>query len=318
MVANSWMQHPVGSTVTDGRAELTSITELLTNRFAIWAFMHVTLVGLTTAAVVVFGVSCWHLLRGRNVELFRRAAKLALIVAVPISAVNLAIGSYLGIVVTDYQPMKIAATEALWETEEPAGFSLFQIGGFTVDDQTPSFDIEIPGLLSWLATGSFDGTVVGMNELQRQGEVEYGPGNYIPHVRTTYWAMRVMAYLGTLVFLVAAVGAFLYWRRRLERARWFLWIGMLSIAFPYLAALSGWVLTEVGRQPWIVQGLLRTADANSPNVSTGTIATSLGVFAALYIVLAVVDFVLMRRYARTDPPAADDGPDETSAPAVSY
>ena len=95
-----------------------------------------------------------------------------------------------------------------------------------------------------------------------------------------------MAYLGTLVFLVAAVGAFLYWRRRLERARWFLWIGMLSIAFPYLAALSGWVLTEVGRQPWIVQGLLRTADANSPNVSTGTIATSLGVFAALYVVLA--------------------------------
>ena len=99
MVANSWMQRPVGSTVTDGRAELTSITELLTNRFAIWAFVHVTLVGLTTAAVVVFGVSCWHLLRGRNVELFRRAAKLALIVAVPISAVNLAIGSYLGIVV---------------------------------------------------------------------------------------------------------------------------------------------------------------------------------------------------------------------------
>ena len=123
-------------------------------------------------------------------------------------------------------------------------------------------------------------------------------------MRTTYWAMRVMAYLGTLVFLVAAVGAFLYWRRRLERARWFLWIGVLSIAFPYLAALSGWVLTEVGRQPWIVQGLLRTADANSPNVSTGTIATSLGVFAALYIVLAVVDFVLMRRYARADPPAA--------------
>src|SRR5512134_1558181 len=147
IVANSWMQRPVGSDVVDGRAQLTSIWELLTNRFAIWAYVHVLLVGLTTAAMVILGVACWHLLRGRNVELFRRAAKLSLVVAVPVSAVNLMVGSYLGEVVTTYQPMKIAATEALWETEQPAAFSLFQIGGFTVDDQTPAFDIEIPHLL---------------------------------------------------------------------------------------------------------------------------------------------------------------------------
>ncbi len=132
MVANSWMQRPVGSDVTDGRAELTDIWALLSNRFAIWAFAHVILVGLTVAATLVFGVACWHLVRGRNQELFKAAAKLALIVLVPVSALNLALGSHLGVVVTDYQPMKIAATEALWDTEQPASFSIFQIGGFSV------------------------------------------------------------------------------------------------------------------------------------------------------------------------------------------
>ncbi len=317
IVANSWMQRPVGSEVVDGRAELTSIWELLTNRFAVWAFLHVILVGLTTAAVVVLGVACWHFLRGRNVEVFRHAAKLALIVLVPVSAVNLALGSHLGVVVTDYQPMKIAATEALWDTEQPAAFSLFQIGGFSEDDQTPSFDIEIPKLLSVLATGSLDGEVQGMNEVQSQYEQQYGPGDYIPPVRAAYWGMRIMAYLGTLVFLVAAVGAFLMWRGRLERARWFLWAGVVSIAFPYLAALAGWVLSEVGRQPWIVQGLLKTADANSPSVGTSTIALSLGTFAVLYVVLAVVDFVLMRHYATLDPPPVD-GEGDKPAPAVGY
>ena len=245
IVANSWMQRPVGSTVTDGRAELTDVWELLTNRFAIWAYIHVLLVGLTTAAVVIFGVACWHLVRGRNQELFRRAAKLALIVGVPISALNLGVGSHLGVVVTDYQPMKIAATEALWETEQPASFSIFQIGGFTVDDQTPSFDIEIPRLLSILATGSLDGEVQGMNPLQSAAESEYGAGSYIPHVRTTYWAMRIMAYFGTLVFRVLALGALLYWRGRLESAKWFLWLGVLGNPAPVsgrarrLGALGG-------------------------------------------------------------------------------
>jgi cytochrome d ubiquinol oxidase subunit I len=296
---------------------LTSFWELLSNRFAVWAFIHVILVGVTTAAVVVLGVSCWHFLRGRNVEVFRHAAKLALIVLVPVSAVNLGVGSHLGVVITDYQPMKIAATEAQWETCQPCAFSLFQIGGFTEDDQTPSFDIEIPHLLSLLATDSWNGEVQGMNQVQSQYEQEYGSGNYIPPVRTTYWSMRIMAYLGTLVFLVAAVGAYLYRRRKLEQTRWFLWLAVVSIAFPYLSALAGWVLSEVGRQPWIVQGLLKTADANSPSVGVSTIALSLGVFAVLYGLLAVVDFVLMRHYARLDPPEAGADGDK-AAPAVGY
>jgi cytochrome d ubiquinol oxidase subunit I len=319
IVANSWMQRPVGSDVVDGRAELTSVWQLLSNRLALWAYGHVLLVGITTASVVIFGVACWHLLRGRNEDLFRKAAKLALIVGVPISAVNLWWGSHLGIVITDYQPMKIAATEALWDTEQPAAFSLFQIGGFTKEDQTPSFDIEIPKLLSFLATGSFNGEVQGLNPLQSQYEREFGRGNnYTPPVETTYWAMRAMAYLGSLVFLVLGVGALLWWRKRFETSRWFLWVGVCTVPLPYLAALAGWVLTEVGRQPWIVWGLLETADANSPSVSSTTIAVSLGVFGLLYLALTVLNFVLLRRYARLDPPDVGGEGDEFGTPVVSY
>jgi cytochrome bd ubiquinol oxidase subunit I len=318
IVANSWMQRPVGSTVANSRAELTSVWALLSNRFAVWAYIHVILVGLTTAAVLIFGVACWHFLRGRNQELFRRAAMLALLVGVPISAVNLAVGSHLGVVITDYQPMKIAAVEAQWDTCQPCAFSIFQIGGFTEEDQTPAFSIQIPHLLSILATDSWNGEVQGMTPLQQEQQDAYGPGTYHPPVRTTYWSMRIMAYLGTLVFVVLAVSAFFYRRRTLERKRWLLWAGILTIPLPYVAALAGWVLSEVGRQPWIVQGLLKTADANSPSVSTATIVTSLGTFVVLYAALLVVDFVLMRRYARLDPPELGGEGDEFALPAVSY
>ena len=305
LVANSWMQQPVGYKVEGGKAVLTNVWSLLTADFAVWAFGHTMFAGLTVGSLVVFGVSCWHLVRGHDVELFRRSAKLALIVLLPVAAVNLWFGSHFGIYTTKHQPMKIAATEALWDTQQPASFSLFQIGGFTQSDQKPSFSIEVPRLLSFLATGSFKGKVVGMNELQSQEAAQYGSGNYIPPVEAVYWSMRAMAYLGTLVFLVAAIGSFLLWRGRLERTRWFLWTAVVSIAFPFLAALAGWLLTELGRQPWIVQGLLKTSQANSPNVGTTWLALSLAVFIGLYLILGIVDFVLMRRYARPDRPVSD-------------
>jgi len=303
LVANSWMQRPVGSKVSNGEATLTNVWDLLSNRFALYAFTHTMLVALTTASLVVLGIACWHLAQGRNVALFRRAAALALIVAVPATALNMVVGSRFGLATTDYQPMKIAAAEALWNTEQPASFSLFQIGGFSQSDQDPSFDIEVPKLLSFLATGTFSGKVEGLNQIQSQYERQYGKGaDYIPPVEPVYWGMRVMAYLGALMFLVAAVGAWLYRRRKLETARWFQWTAVVAIAFPFLAAAAGWVLTEMGRQPWIVQGLLKTSDAHSPSVSATTIGVSLGVLALLYTVLGVADFVLMRRYARVDPP----------------
>jgi cytochrome d ubiquinol oxidase subunit I len=127
--------------------------------------------------------------------------------------------------------------------------------------------------------------------------------------------MRVMAMLGVFMFLVAAVGAWLYWRRRLEKARWFLWTAVVTIAAPYVAATFGWILTEMGRQPWIVQGLLKTSQAVSPNLTTATVATSLGVFVLLYLTLGIIDFVLMRRYARLDPPMPSSIPGAQGIPA---
>jgi cytochrome bd ubiquinol oxidase subunit I len=320
LVANSWMQRPVGYKLVDSnnKAELTSVWSLLSNDFALWAFGHAILAGLTTGAAVVFGVACWHLVRGRNVELFRRAAKVALIVLVPVASFNLWFGSHFGIYTTEYQPMKIAASEALWDTEQPASFSLFQIGGFSRDDQTPSFDIEVPRLLSFLADGSFKGKVQGMNPLQSQYEGQYGSGNYIPHVRTTYWSMRVMAYLGSLVALVALVGAFLFWKHRLEKTRWFLWTAVVTAFFPFIISAAGWCLTEFGRQPWIVNGLLKTADANSPSVSAWTIGLSLAAFVCLYLALLVLNFWLMRHYARLDPPETKDAGEAQPLPAVGY
>jgi cytochrome d ubiquinol oxidase subunit I len=303
LVANSWMQHPVGYEIVNGEAHLTSVWALLSNGFALRAYLHTMLAGLIFGSMVMLGICCWHFLRGQNVDLFRKAVKLALIVAVPVTLLQLIVGNRFGEAVTHAQSMKIAASEAQWETCQPCGFSLFQIGGFTKEDPTPSFSITIPRLLSYMATGSFDGEVQGLNQIQANEQNEFGPGNYMPNVRVIYWSMRVMAYMGMLMFLVAAVGAWLYRRKKLERARWFHWAAIVGISFPYIAATAGWILTEMGRQPWIVQDLLLTNEANSPNVGTAWLGISLGVFITLYIALGVVDFMLMRRYANPRQPA---------------
>jgi cytochrome d ubiquinol oxidase subunit I len=316
LVANSWMQHPVGYKVVNGEAQLTSVWALLANSFAIIAWIHVILAGLIFGSMVMFGICCWHMLRGRNVELFGRAAKLALIVAVPATLIQLSVGNRFGEAVTSAQGMKIAASEAQWNSCQPCGFSVFQIGGFSAQDPTPSFSITIPRLLSWMATGSFDGKVEGLNQLQHQEQGAYGRGNYEPDIRLMYWSMRVMAMLGVAMFLIAAVGAWLHRRRKLHTTRWFLWTSVVAMSFPYIAASAGWILTEMGRQPWIVQNLLLTSRAPSPNVSTTWLAISLTVFVTLYVVLGVVDFVLMRRYANPDrDPSPESGDAAAAAPS---
>jgi cytochrome bd ubiquinol oxidase subunit I len=311
LVANSWMQHPVGYKIVNGEAQLTSVWALLSNGFALRAYLHTMLAGLIFGSIVMLGVCCWHFLRGRDVEPFRKAAKLALIVAVPVTLLQLVVGNRFGEAVTSQQSMKIAASEAQWNTCQPCGFSLFQIGGFTEDDQTPSFSITVPRLLSYMATGSFDGQVQGLNQLQKQQQRAYGRGNYMPNIEVIYWSMRVMAFAGVLMLLVAAVGAWLYWKQKLVRARWFLWTAIVAVTLPYIAATAGWILTEMGRQPWIVQGLLLTSQANSPSVSTTWLGISLTVFVALYVTLLVVDIWLMRRYAGR---ALDGGEPEAPAP----
>ncbi len=308
LVANSWMQHPVGYKLVNGEAQLTSVWALMSNGFALRAYVHTMLAGLIFGSIVMLGICCWQFLRRQDVDLFLKAAKLALIVAVPVTLLQLVVGNRFGAAVTSAQSMKIAASEAQWNTCQPCGFSLFQIGGFTKDDQTPSFSITVPRLLSYMATGSFNGQVQGLNQLQKQEQRTYGRGNYMPDIRTIYWSMRVMAYMGMLMLLVAVVGAWLYWKQKLLRARWFHRTAIAAISFPYIAATAGWILTEMGRQPWIVQGLLKTSDANSPSVSTTWLAISLTVFVALYVLLLAVDVWLMRRFGGRDLGAAPEAP----------
>jgi cytochrome d ubiquinol oxidase subunit I len=319
LVANSWMQHPVGYKIVNGEAQLTSVWALVSNGFALRAYVHTMLAGLIFGSIVMLGVCCWQFLRGHEVGTFRKAAKLALIVAVPVTLLQLVVGNRFGEAVTSAQSMKIAASEAQWDTCQPCGFSLFQIGGFSKSDPTPSFSITVPRLLSYMATGSFDGQVQGLNQLQKQEQRKFGPGNYMPNVRVVYWSMRVMAYAGVLMFLVAALGAWLYWRKKLEQSRWFHRTALVAVAFPYIAATSGWILTEMGRQPWIVQGLLKTSDANSPSVSPTWLAISLSVFVLLYVTLLAVDFWLMRRYAGRELEGGEpEMPEAPETPAAAY
>jgi cytochrome bd ubiquinol oxidase subunit I len=159
--------------------------------------------------------------------------------------------------------------------------------------------------------------VVGLNDLQAQYTEQYGPGYYIPNVFIQYWSMRVMAYLGSLILGVALLGLWLWWRKRLPSSRWFLRVAMWTLPLPFIVNTAGWVLTENGRQPWIVQGLMQTRDAVSPSVSAAAIVTSLVIFVLLYGALAVVDWWLMARYARKQlapEPSRDEG--EVAAPEM--
>jgi cytochrome d ubiquinol oxidase subunit I len=227
------------------------------------------------------------------------------------------VGSELGVTEDKYQPMKIAASEAQWETCQPCSFSLFQIGGGN-DDHTPYKIIQIPHLLSLLATNSWNGKVEGLNQVQSQYTKQYGKGNYVPNVFIQYWSMRVMAYAATLIFFLALWGLWLLRRKRLATSRAFLWAATWAVILPFLINTAGWVLTENGRQPWIVQGIQLTKDGVSPSIDTTTVAISLIVFLVLYGVLAVIDFILMTRYARRELASAADEDTSEAVPAMTY
>jgi cytochrome bd-type quinol oxidase subunit 1 len=314
MAANSWMQHPVGYTMNQqrGRAQLTDIWAVLSNPVFVWGYVHVLLASAVTGAAVMLAVSAWHLRRGAEVAVFRRSTTLALVVLVPATLFAVTVGSGLGVIEAKYQPMKIAAAEAQWTTCQPCSFSLFQVGGGK-DDKTPTKIIAVPHLLSLLATNSWNGQVTGLNEVNSQYQSQYGPGDYVPNVFIQYWSMRVMAYLGGAVLLFSLWGIWLLWRRRVESAKWFLRVAIWAAPVPFIMNTAGWLLTENGRQPWIVQGLQLTRNGVSPSVSITSLAISLSVFILLYGVLAVVDWALMLRYSRKQ---LDPVPEQRDEPRV--
>ncbi|TDO54107.1 cytochrome d ubiquinol oxidase subunit I [Kribbella sp. VKM Ac-2571] len=318
LAANSWMQNPVGFRYNAdcGRAELTDLWAVLTNKVVLVTFPHTIFAAFMVGGAFVAGVALWHLVRRPTVDkdVFRSALKIGASVVL-VASVGVAIsGDLQGKVMTEVQPMKMAAAEALYETEKPASFSVFTVG--TLDGSKEIFSIKLPYLLSFLATGHFDGEVKGINSLQDAYEQLYGPGSYKPNIPLTYWTFRLMIGVG---MASAAIALWLLWTTRRGRAptRWLIWLAAPLPLLPLVANTFGWIFTETGRQPWLVFGLLPTASGVSPGTTSGEVITSLVGFTALYGVLAVVETKLLLRTIRaglagTDAPpeSAPDQPDK--------
>jgi cytochrome d ubiquinol oxidase subunit I len=321
LAANSWMQHPVGYVIDPvrHRAELTSIRAVLFNSTLWVAFPHVIAGAFVTAGMFVLAVSVWQLRKNRDVSLFRSAAKAAAVVTLVASVAVAVSGDAQGKVMTEQQPMKMAAAEALYNTEKPASFSIVTIGSLNGDKE--EWSIRVPGLLSFLATGSFAGKVDGINQVQAQETAAYGPGSYKPVIPLAYWSFRLMIGFGLLAMAVAAWALLALRRGRRQVSRWFCRVAVFSVATPFLANSFGWIFTEMGRQPWVVYGVMRTSAAVSPGVGVATVATSLIVFTLLYAVLAGVNVRLMLRYIRGGAEALPDDLDlagDQPEPALAF
>ncbi len=306
LAANSWMQHPVGFRINEarGRAELTSIWSVLTNSTALVTFPHTITAAMVTAGAFMIGISAWHLKRRSEVPIFRTSLIVAMWVTL-VGGVGTAVtGDIQAKIMTAQQPMKMAAAEALYDTAKPASFSVFTIGSLNGREEV--YSVRVPKLLSFLATADVNGEVEGINNIQRDYEQRYGPGDYRPIIPVTYWGFRLMIGFGLLATLLAAVGLLLFWRGRTPRSRWFWRAALWMIPAPLLANSFGWIFTEMGRQPWVVFGNMRTAHAVSASVSPGLALTSVIVLTAIYGALAVVEVGLLVRYTKAGPPSEDE------------
>ena len=305
LIANSFMQAPVGYVLRNGRAEMTDFVALLTNSYVLRQYPHTLMGGLITAGVFVMAISAYHLLRKNQPEFFRPSLRIGLTCALIASLLAAGTGHLQAQHVAKAQPMKLAVMESLWETANPAPYLLF--ASIDQDKQQNSLEISVPGALSLLVYGSLDGEIKGIKELQAQYAQQYGPGNYVPDIFPVFWSYRIMIGAGMWLLALTAFAFFQLRRNRLEQNPWLLRAIFWSLPVPYLANSAGWIVTEMGRQPWIVFGLQRVEQAVSPNVSSGAVWTSLIGFTVLYGLLAVVGVHLLKKFARQGPEQANSG-----------
>ncbi|MEZ4568155.1 MAG: cytochrome ubiquinol oxidase subunit I [Desulfobacterales bacterium] len=288
LLANGWMQHPVGYVLRNGRAELDSFWSVVTNKFGILEFLHTVSGAYVLSAFFVMGISAYHLLKKQHIEFFTRSFKIALIFGLASSIFVAAIGDTHGVHVSEVQPAKLAAMESHWETATRAPIHLFAIP----DEENERNLIEIgsiPGLLSLLGFHDINAEVTGLRDIPRDER---------PPVLITFISFRVMVGLGTLFILLTIYGWFK--RNRLLESRNYLKIMLFAIPLPYIAIELGWVLAEVGRQPWIVYGLMRTSDAASP-IDVSQVLFSLIGFIVVYGLLGAIGFYLIATNAKKGP-----------------
>jgi cytochrome bd ubiquinol oxidase subunit I len=321
LTANAWMQHPVGYVYNPKthQDELASFREVLFNPAQLAGFPHVIAGCFITAGALVAGVALWQLMRpsiaGHHAAAFRSALKAGVITTVTAAVVVVFTGDLQGKLFTQhYQPMKMAAAEALYHTSAPAPFSLLTIG--SLNGTKPLFEITLPRLLSFLADGNWSGQVQGIDNLQQQYAAQYGPGSYTPIIPVTYWSFRVMIGAGLLAALLALIALWAVRKGRKPKSKWLLASAIALPLLPLLANSTGWIMTEMGRQPWIVYGQMKTAAGVSAN-SSGEVLASLIVFTALYGALAVIEAGLMLKYIKA---GLDDEPRpaDEQEPALVY
>jgi cytochrome d ubiquinol oxidase subunit I len=332
LAANSWMQHPVGYTFNPktGRAELTDFVAVLTNKVQLVTFPHTIISAYMVGGAFVMAVGLWHLRKpnvGKNAGMYRKATRIGAWFTL-VSALGVIVsGDFQGKVMTEVQPMKMAAAEALYDSEAShAPFSLLTIG--SLDGTKETFSVKVPGVLSFLATGKFDGSVKGINEIKSAYEKQYGADktarvfsdSYTPTIPLTYWSFRLMMGLGIVGALIA-VGALWSTRRdRIPQHRLWFWAILSAPLLPLFANSFGWIFTEAGRQPWLVFGVMTTTSGVSPGVSAGEVWTSLITLTLLYAVLAVIETKLLLRYIVAGAPEFEEPVDpadrDENAPLV--
>ncbi|MCC3765440.1 cytochrome ubiquinol oxidase subunit I [Glycomyces sp. TRM65418] len=302
LAADAFMQNPVGYRLneTAGRAELTDFGAVLTNPVALAAFPHTVFAAWLTAGAVVIAVSGYHFMHRRDLDVHRPAMRLGVLTTV-VGGLGLVLsGVALSKVMTATRPMKMAAAEALYQTTFNAPFSVLTIG--SVEGRTGTPVIEIPGLLPYLATGSPDGEVHGVNDLNDQYNALYGSGDYVPYLPLAHWSFRAVIGFGMLAVAMAVVVWWCTRRGRMPRHRLFWPVAMSTAVAPFLANSAGWIFTETGRRPWAVFGLYQTHEAVSPRVGMPAVAASFIGVTLVYLVLTVVALKLFLAFAKAGPP----------------
>ncbi|MCB9494196.1 MAG: cytochrome ubiquinol oxidase subunit I [Desulfobacteraceae bacterium] len=288
LIANAWMQHPVGYTIRNGRAELTDFIAVITQKFAVLTILHTLSAAYVLSAFFVMSISAWHLLKKNNVEFFSKSFKIGLVMGLLSTVFVVAEGDFHAVDVAKVQPAKLAAMETHWETQTKAPVFLFS----WPDEENERNIIEIgriPGVLSFLAFHDINAPVQGLKEF---------PKDERPPVAITALAFKIMVGLGFLFLGLMITGWFL--RNKLSEKPWFLKIMVVSLPLPYIAIEAGWVLAEVGRQPWIVYGLLKTSDAASP-IAAGQVLTTLIGFIVVYSLLGIAGFYMIFKNALKGP-----------------
>jgi len=321
LAANSWMQHPVGShyNPVTHREELTSFLAVLTNPVQLGTFPHTVAGCFLTAGGLVTGIAMWHLIRRpkdeRTTAAWRTAVRAGAITALAAAVAVIVTGDIQGKLMTKYQPMKMAAAEALYHTSQPAPFSLFTIG--TLNGSKPTVQVTLPDLLSFLATGNFHSQVKGIDNLQSLYAQIYGPGSYTPIIPVAYWSFRLMIGVGMLAALISLIALWTVRRGRVPApvagrrgtiwSRLLLWAVLVLPFLPLAANTFGWLFTEMARQPWLVFGQMKTSAGVSAN-SAGEVLASVIVLTLLYGGLAVIEGGLMYKYARAGLPEEKTAP----------